>query len=420
MKNADVKAQQDKLKSLGYRIADKPGYFGKNTCNAVADIQSKNIIDATGKLDIQTADLAKLKVNSLSAINHTKNVKGASMTAKDVEKKIKKCFGKLKGESKSGIFSPEVFQEYNDSATHLETDIKKPMTDIFNTLLDKWTIGAFYGENNFDNIINYITASTSLGLPIQKDKVQEIFRIDSEKEKKTVMKSKSDMNVQQYSDLLKAATDEYIQHAEFERLRSSQKPLDQTVNRLASTAKFSRVVSERIENIELCKILSAELKERIHDYDDVVSKVKDTGMIDALNMGNGVIISEFNSDSLPPVEIEYLRKSGVENPESLIKLLEIIARNRPVASPPPEIILKTARDNIESAAAILFDQMPAEKIFKKRKLCAGIGKILGGAVLAGGNIWSVVATFVTVPAALGSVGASIVFIGEGIESCKGE
>jgi hypothetical protein len=107
---------------------------------------------------------------------------GSSSPSEEWAKKLKECFAELEEDSIAGIFSPEVFQKCKVSAKPIEVDIKKKMSDIFNTLLIKWTSGAYYGKNNLDNIINYILASVELGLPIQKNKIQEILLIASESE----------------------------------------------------------------------------------------------------------------------------------------------------------------------------------------------------------------------------------------------
>jgi hypothetical protein len=122
-----------------------------------------------------------LSNKELPTLKYPKNA-GSSSPSEEWPKKLKECFAKLEEESKAGIFSPEVLKRYKVLAMRLECqeDINEKMKDIFNTLLDKWTIGAFYGKNNLDNIINYISESAKLGLQIQKNKVQEILSIASE------------------------------------------------------------------------------------------------------------------------------------------------------------------------------------------------------------------------------------------------
>lgn len=230
------------------------------------------------------------------------------------------------------------------------------------------------------------------------------------------------MTDEEYVGLLKAAAEEYVRLSEFERLKVSQRLLNQSVDRLASTARFARVVGDRAENTELCNMLTNELRDRCQDYDDVVDAVKTTGILDALTMGDGLIIRELRNSALPAEEFEYLRKSGVENPESFLKLLITIARNSYLSTNTPEYIFNQGREKINDAIINLVVQptTPATESRDKRKICSGISRILGGAVLAGSNIWGAIATGGAAAAALGSVGASVVFIGEGIGNLRGE
>ena len=68
--------------------------------------------------------------------------------------------------------------------------------------------------------------------------------------------------------------------------------------------------------------------------------------IDALKMGDGLIIRELRNSALPPEELEYLRQSGVENPESFLKLLITIARNSYSSTNTPEYIFNQGREKI--------------------------------------------------------------------------
>jgi hypothetical protein len=183
MKKPKSKVQQKKPKNLVHKIDDKAGFYDNNTSNSLSDIQLFKNNETTEKIDIKTANSLNPEVPTINCRCIYKNVGESSMAAK-IAKKYNERLCKIEEDSRAGIFSPEVFKKCKTLEGPLECgeDIKDKMKDVFDTLLEKWTIGSYYGKNNLDNIINYLEASVKMELPVQKDKVREILSIASESE----------------------------------------------------------------------------------------------------------------------------------------------------------------------------------------------------------------------------------------------
>lgn len=422
MKGDDVKALQNDLIKLGYKINDNSRYFGKETRKTVKEFQVKHGLDETGEVEEATAMRIKDELDT-SASNLIKILQPDPEVQKQreaPEKTFDESIATMKKEAVNGKFSSDIFEKYFESGGLLQTFSEDSISEIFDTLLDTWKIHAFSGELNLNDMENYMAASKKLSWPIQHDNLKVIMNIAQETRLQREIQRRNKMTDEEYVDLLKAAADEYIRLSEFERLKISQRPLNHAVDRLSSTARFARVVGDRTENAELCNMLANELSDRCQDYDDVVDAVETTGILDALRLGDGIIIRELRPGALPADEMEHLRRSGVENPESLIKLIAAIARSSYSNSKTPETIFKEGRNKIGFAINSLPVPSPNSGPQRNRKICSGISRILGGAVLAGANIWGAVATGGAAAAALGSVGASVVFIGEGIGNLRGE
>ena len=60
--NEQVKSAQQLLNDLGYETGRKDGYFSKETESAVKTFQQTNKLEATGKIDKQTAEAIQNKV----------------------------------------------------------------------------------------------------------------------------------------------------------------------------------------------------------------------------------------------------------------------------------------------------------------------------------------------------------------------
>ncbi|MNI49097.1 Carboxy-terminal processing protease CtpB precursor [compost metagenome] len=82
----DIKSAQTMLSGLGYDPGRKDGYFGKGTESAIKKFQSDNKLEATGILDVKTAEA--LEASLIKAIQDTKNDNQLNRAIKEIRKEI--------------------------------------------------------------------------------------------------------------------------------------------------------------------------------------------------------------------------------------------------------------------------------------------------------------------------------------------
>jgi hypothetical protein len=362
-----------------------------------------------------------------------KQVKRRSEEA--AERNFFESFDRMKNDAINGNISSEVVEKLCDSGNVLQIscedkEFKESIREIFDTLLETWERRAKKGEFDVNDIESYMLASNKLSIPIEHNRLKVIMDIAQEAGAHQQYERRYKMTDEEYVDLLKSATDEYIRLGELEKEGITEKTLKEAVDRLAATAKFARVVGERAENAQLCKSLSDELKSSIKDYNYVVDAVEISGINDALSNTDRLILRELRLSVLPAEEQEYLKKCGRENPESYLKLLMTIAKSSYEISYKPKNIFDDGRAKIRDAAKTLIEKEKSKKMSnptiakprKKRRICFGIAKILEGAVTAGADIAGAVISGGGVPAylALASTTSSIMAIHDGLKSFRAE
>src|SRR5262249_35276052 len=155
---------------------------------------------------------------------------------------------------------------------------------------------------------------------------------------------------------------------------------------------------------------------------------EDTGVLAALDELPEVTFGELRRSAIPEEDVDLLFRSGVNNPEEEIKLVIQYARYRisrfHAHEPYPSKYASDAQPNLNRAADRVekIDDVPPAK---KRKLFNGIGRLLGGAITAGGNLLLLTGIFVapnpaTAYLALGSSALGITSIAQGIGDLRGE
>jgi hypothetical protein len=206
--------------------------------------------------------------------------------------------------------------------------------------------------------------------------------------------------------------------------------LQYEIDRLSSTARLVRVVADRSENSNLLKELAQELQNTYVDH--VIDMMDRSGVLAALDDTPDITFENLQRAAIPPEDAEFLRRTGVDDPEAEITLIirysqRRIGRSRDSA--PSEIArqaqpeLKRAAEQVGALAAGTNNTPPTER--KKRKLFNGIGKILAGVVTGAGNILLAAGTIAAPnPAtAYGVIGSSALAVGgicQGIGDLRGE
>jgi len=201
------------------------------------------------------------------------------------------------------------------------------------------------------------------------------------------------------------------------------------IERLASLARFARVVSERPDKVALYRPLGRELK---YSYLGEARRVlADSGVLDALDEYADEVLGRLSRAVIPDYDVELLRHAGFEEPEAEIVLLVHYARSRIAGHQQrPSEVLRRAQEHVEGLAEVLETTEPEAESStsvkpKPKKVFTGISKILGGAVTGLGNVLLGVGTIPSAgPSSLhlviGSCGLAIAAVGQGIGDLRGE
>lgn len=158
------------------------------------------------------------------------------------------------------------------------------------------------------------------------------------------------------------------------------------IERLASAARFVRVVGDRSDRAILLKELAEEVKNVYVEH--IFDAMEYSGVLPALDEAPEITFPNLRRSVIPEEDAYLLRQAGVEDADAEITILIHYCRahvGRGDASPSSiaqqaQAELKRAAGRIEQLASGA--EPAAQAAPKKRKLFGGIGKILAGTVTA--------------------------------------
>ncbi len=346
----------------------------------------------------------------------TGNLPGMKRANENV-KRFDELFSCLKNDSMSGRFSKELFEECYELSHRLQRETT--LNEIFDSLLRSWQINAFRGELNLEGIEDYRSVLQKPGLTIDTEKLDEI--LDIARVSKTNELGSAMISDQDYMVMLKSGAEEYVRIDNLRQLQITGDTININVDELVKTVEFIRVVEERYSDDKLRGILADELKYKLFNYDRINSAVSQSGISDALEVGSGLLVRELRYSAIPDTEHELLRRCGITNTEGYLKLLVTMARERYFSSMSPQHVFDEGKTFIELSINNLKEAPSPTDPQKEKRILRGISKILVGAVMAGGDISSVIGTSgISIGGAIVSVGTSIVSIHDGVDDLRGQ
>ena len=238
------------------------------------------------------------------------------------------------------------------------------------------------------------------------------------------------MNDKEYREFLEAVGKRYLQLHRVGRWfgREGISHLHYDIERLVLTARLNHAVEERSNETVWYGPLSNELKNTY--IQNVTSVMDESGITAALDEHGELIFSSLSRELIPDEDIALLLRAGVLEPEAevtiIIQELRRSARNRGIQA---SSVLRAAPQKLEEAAKKLSpaeSNSTDEKVeVKPRKFFTGIGRILSGAIAAGGNLLVGIGTIpasggATAGAVIASSALAVGLISQGIGDLRGE
>lgn len=239
------------------------------------------------------------------------------------------------------------------------------------------------------------------------------------------------MTDEEYREFLSALARKHVNPRRWRRHfgpMGAEEHLRYEIDRLASTARFVKVVTDRTGDQELLNLLAKELSNTY--LSNITGAMDEAGVFDALEEAPDVTFRELRRSAIPDEDVELLRLTGVDDPEAEITIIIHYTRKRVgTADTRPSQIAERAHEELQHAAKVLTSETestsnrPSEK--KKRKVLNGVGKILSGAVLGAGNLLLFTGTIAapnpaTGYAAMGSSALAVGSIFQGMGDLHGE
>jgi len=240
------------------------------------------------------------------------------------------------------------------------------------------------------------------------------------------------MTDDEYRDYLNALAAKYLRVTGLARhLHGPMGELGYEIERLSSTARLAKVVSEHAGDPALVSSLASTLSNTY--LDGTIGAMDRSGVLAALDESPEISLGQLRRSAIPEADVQFLRDAGVETPDAEITLVIYYSRRRfgerNVESAPSEIAHR-AQDELRNAASRIAevsskDDSSNRSERQKRKLFNGVGKILAGTVAGAGNL--LLATGIILapnPAtAYGVIGSSALAVGsicQGIGDLRGE
>lgn len=230
------------------------------------------------------------------------------------------------------------------------------------------------------------------------------------------------LNDEEYAALLDALAREYIILPVQDKSLDLM-PLDQAFDKLL------RATND-------CKNLRMFDKESINAFLDTVKRVDNSGLADALDYADGLVVRELRRSFIPDVDLKFLKAAGFD-PEPTLVLLINSARHSPPCKKTLEIWKdgeKKIKYSVDKDNKTKFDEFTQDNISpskrEKRKWFSGLGKVFGAAAVVTGNFVAAAGSSGTsigpLLAAKGSTellacaAASIPLLGMGLQDLTGE
>jgi hypothetical protein len=190
---------------------------------------------------------------------------------------------------------------------------------------------------------------------------------------------------------------------------------------LAETARILRTIPSTWRP-EMSKSVQHGLKQTAPThYENIKRAIVQTGIIDALEADNYIILRDLEYEAIPAVDLSILRVAGYQDPYTTMQHAARTARWMPQA-------LRTG-ETLEQILSEGSDKLQAAVLGSRRKRWTGFAKLLTGSALAGVDIAGGVAAAagtgplavgVTLGGVLTSCAAGVGMIFEGIGALRGE
>ncbi len=234
------------------------------------------------------------------------------------------------------------------------------------------------------------------------------------------------MTEKEYIEFLEALAAEYVGLNRSKMLLRKSGYFRESMDELLSLARFVKVAEERAntKNVVL-KALGSEL--RTVSWHTVSNILEDTGINEALDAYSDTLLANFRVSVVPKEDLDILRLAGIGNPEAVMRIVEVQARNLSKLAATNDFQLSSA---VASAGGELhkvgkkLEATASNEEKKPRKWFKGLGRVLAGGAGVLGNVLLGVgaipaATPVGAAAVLGSCTGAIVLIGDGLEAIRG-
>jgi hypothetical protein len=196
--------------------------------------------------------------------------------------------------------------------------------------------------------------------------------------------------------------------------------LQRNIEELSRAARLNQVVADDPESTELSHALARRLREA--PVQRTVHLMEQAGIVAALDDVPEVVFRNLRRSAIPNEDIEILRDAGFRYPEEELTIAVYAAQHlRFAETPRPGEIFRQMPGAIGHAANRIENSDPP----KKRKICNGIGNVLGGLIGGAGNTLLALGTLAapnpaTAYLAIGSAAAAVPLILKGIGDLRGE
>ncbi|MGB7136638.1 MAG: hypothetical protein WBD46_15205 [Acidobacteriaceae bacterium] len=236
------------------------------------------------------------------------------------------------------------------------------------------------------------------------------------------------MTDEEYREYLSALARTHVRPVRGRHMHPEGDELHYAIDKLSSTARFARVVSDRPGNAELAKVLGEELDD--WHVGHVLDEMRRSGVLSALDEAPDITFGELRRNVIPEEDVRLLSEAGVRDPEAEITILIQYARKRlGHRQANPSATVESAREELKGAAKRIVEFSDNESgnraEEKKRKIFNGIGKLLAGTVTAAGNLLLATGTIIapnpaTAYGVIGSSAIAVASICQGIGDLRGE
>ena len=228
------------------------------------------------------------------------------------------------------------------------------------------------------------------------------------------------LNDREVEELLTALAKKHLRPYE---LASRGPDLRENVERLLSTLRFLRSVSDRPENAVLYRELGKEIEAA--PARPIVNSLRDLGILDALDEAPRLLFANLRRPAIPSDDLDLFRRGGIEDPEAELTILLYRAREFALAGKIPSEVLQEAPEVLKKQGERMQMEQDDPAPLKKRKLFNGIGNLVTGLLTGGANGLLAAGSIVapnpaTAYLAVGSATMAVGAIFKGVGDLRGE